>query len=663
MTLFDELPNTWIETTLGDVSVDIRYGLTARAESDINGIFYLRISDINDYGEVKREDRKYVRQSGDLQRYILEPGDIVIARSGSVGRSYVYLGSEDPWVFASYLIRFRLNQEIVDPRYVGFYLRSPFFWRYVDSMTRTVAQPNINSQELSKLPILLPTLSEQQRIVEILYQLDELRHLRRQANELAEDAAKSIFEYMFYTHRQSWQSYKIGEVVNNIQAGKSIAAHSYPAQDNNWGVLKVSAVTYGVYRPEENKELPEDFAPIREYEVKDGDLLVSRANTAELVGASVIVKNTPPRLLLPDKLWRLHLRTELVNPYFLYGLLNTQDIRQEISLRATGTSSSMKNISQEKFLDIELLLPSIEDQNKYEEFVSVIWNDIQMRQSDSQHLFEDTISSLTSRAFNGSLTASWRARYSKVLTDDAIKRDIILGLRGKEPTMGDYEAGRVTQAEREEIERQLTESMRPMLEQLSKNFQPIGESLRVFQQNWTNQMSALIQPIRLPTVELQPIFTDVFRNTLLRQQEQFASIADSYRNMVANLSATVETSTRVYMDLANNIVNWLEEWPPTNHPRYDLVSNFNRQQKFILIICEQQEAFFTVETIQEKLGTSADAVRRNLELFASLGLIAKVSLPAQSSAGITYTPAYRYLNEDDEVRLLDLTLLEEKNPV
>jgi type I restriction enzyme S subunit len=660
MSLFEQLPSTWIETTLGDISIDIRYGLTARAEGDTEGVFYLRISDINDYGEVKLTDRKFVKLSEDIEKYILKPGDIVVARSGSVGRSYVYTGSSAPWVFASYLIRFRVNQAIADPNYVGFYLRSPFFWQYVDTMARTVAQPNINSQELSKLPIPLPTLPEQHLIVDILRQADGLRLLRQEGVARFQMLGHSIFSTMFSAYWDTGPFVKledIADIVSGVIKGRRFNGR----ETIDVPYLRVANVQAGYLDLSEIKTieaLPED---LERYRLEFEDVLLTEGGDYDKLGRGALWENQVPDCIHQNHIFRVRLDQNRLLPRFFVTYLQTSYAR-EYFLRSAKRTTNLASINMAQLRKLPVLVPPMELQSEFVARLGSAENVIRNQVTSADSLLV-LLRSLLYFAFQGKLTSTWHNNRADELQNIAVQRDIALGLRGEEPTIGDYEAGRVTQAEREEIERQLTESMRPMVEQLSKSFQPVGESLRAFQQHWADQMAALIQPIRLPTIELQPIFSDVFRDVLLRQQEQFASIAESYRNMVANIAATIETSAKDYMDLANNIVNWLEEWPPTNHPRYDLVSNFNRQQKFILIICEQQEAFFTVETIQEKLGTSADAVRRNLELFASLGLIAKVTLPAQSSAGITYTPAYRYLNEDDEVRLLDLTLLEEKNPV
>jgi type I restriction enzyme S subunit len=133
--------------------------------------------------------------------------------------------------------------------------------------------------------------------------------------------------------------------------------------------------------------------------VRKDDLIFSRANTTELVGAVCMVRRTPPNVLLPDKLWRIKLRRNAqINPNYLLHFLQLPHSRKTIGGLATGTSGSMKNISKEKTGTIRVLLPPIERQ---ERFAAVVLSNervrTQQREADRQaeHLFQ----TLLHRAF------------------------------------------------------------------------------------------------------------------------------------------------------------------------------------------------------------------------------------------------------------------------
>ena len=173
MRTMSELPDGWRVVKLGDVSDRPQYGAGARATAfDPRLPRYVRITDITKDGSLRAEDPRSA-DPVDVDGYELRPGDLLFARSGSVGRTYLYRLDDGPCVFAGYLIRFRPNPDIALPRFVEIYTHSQTYRRWVASMLRAGAQPNINAAEYSSLPIILPPLSEQRGIAAVLDAIDE----------------------------------------------------------------------------------------------------------------------------------------------------------------------------------------------------------------------------------------------------------------------------------------------------------------------------------------------------------------------------------------------------------------------------------------------------------------------------------------------------------
>ena len=124
-----QVPEGWELTRLGDVTENI-YGYTAKSHTEPHGMPFLRITDIMDDGTLK-PNRVFVDiDDKTFQRYRLEKGDILIARSGSVGRSFLF-DIDGDFVFASYLIRFRLDKEKILPRFLMYLLKSNLFFIFV----------------------------------------------------------------------------------------------------------------------------------------------------------------------------------------------------------------------------------------------------------------------------------------------------------------------------------------------------------------------------------------------------------------------------------------------------------------------------------------------------------------------------------------------------
>src|SRR5207302_2006427 len=149
----------------------------------------------------------------------------------------------------------------------------------------------------------IPWLSEQHRIASILDKADAIRRKRREAVELIESYRGGLFDEMFrgYFSSESHRDWvPVSHFVERFEGGVNLASADRDGPDIRHYVLKVSAVTWDEYRAEEAKPLPLDYEPPREHFVRAGDLLFSRANTTELVGATVYVADTPPNRVLPD---------------------------------------------------------------------------------------------------------------------------------------------------------------------------------------------------------------------------------------------------------------------------------------------------------------------------------------------------------------------------
>lgn len=156
----------------------------------------------------------------------------------------------------------------------------------------------------------------------------------------------------------------LGDVLLGIQAGKSFQTAEVLALPDELGVLKVSAVTWSAFQPEEAKALIGEYLPQESHRVRHGDLLISRANTKEFVGAVVLVERDYPLRLLSDKTLRLVVDEDRVSKEFLLFALRAPKARQHIEHYATGTSDSMRNIAQGVITSVPIDLPPLPDQRR-----------------------------------------------------------------------------------------------------------------------------------------------------------------------------------------------------------------------------------------------------------------------------------------------------------
>lgn len=160
-----------------------------------------------------------------------------------------------------------------------------------------------------------------------------------------------------------WDVKRLRFTCGKIEQGWSPQCDNQPADEDSWGVMKVGCVNGDKFDASENKALPAELAPKPEYELRPKDILISRANTKELLGSAAIVpEDVRARLLLCDKLFRLRLDSG-VNEKFLTHYLRTPNARYQYEREANGASGSMQNIGQDTIKNLLVVLPPREEQD------------------------------------------------------------------------------------------------------------------------------------------------------------------------------------------------------------------------------------------------------------------------------------------------------------
>ncbi|WDM15422.1 restriction endonuclease subunit S [Streptomyces lavenduligriseus] len=224
----------------------------------------------------------------------------------------------------------------------------------------------VRYSDFKDIEIDLPPLLEQRRIAEVLDEVDtQIQRLRSEDLKLGDlresvlnvklRGALEVLEATEVSHMaervdQTMGCFRfvlLGSLLSAIDAGHSPDLEDKPAGAGQWGVLKVSAVGREGFRPLENKRVEAADLIDSSLEVCKGDLLMTRANTPGLVGLSCVVGEVRPGLMLSDKTLRLNLACRDDDPRFLDAILRQSALRRQIEIAATGTSNSMKNISQE----------------------------------------------------------------------------------------------------------------------------------------------------------------------------------------------------------------------------------------------------------------------------------------------------------------------------
>lgn len=348
-----------------------------------DGIPVLRTTNFTNEGIVNYNDvvtRTITKKNIDDK--FLRKGDIIIEKSGGsdkfpVGRVIYFDGEEKTYLFNNFTGLLRVKeQDVWYPRYVFYSL----YANYKRGGTRafenkTTGLHNLKTDDyVSRYEVAEIDKTEQISICEKLDKLYGIIKSRERELQLLNDLIKARFVEMFgdpELNPNDWNTTTIGAVIQSCEAGWSGNGTQREKKPGEIAVLKVSAVTKGFFVPEECKVL-DNQNEIKKYVFpQKGDLLFSRANTREMVGATAVIFQDYPELILPDKLWRIRF-LPCADVLYMKHILSHQSIRSKFSEASTGTSGSMFNVSMEKFKAIEIPLPSAALQNNFAEFVKQV---------------------------------------------------------------------------------------------------------------------------------------------------------------------------------------------------------------------------------------------------------------------------------------------------
>lgn len=361
----------------------------------------IRIQNLNDAA------KRFNYWAGALDKQVIvRTKDVLLAWSGTPGTSFgAHIWNGPNGILNQHIFRVDLDDKKITKEW---YVRAfNFRLNHLIALAHGgVGLKHVTRGMVDDLEIPLPSCSEQRRITAILDAADALRLTRRSALHLLDQLSQSMFVEMFgdlSLNDRGWRMAEVQDFVAGFESGKSLVADDEEDTTSKYRVLKVSAVTSLFYRPTESKPLPPAYVPPGSHFVRQGDLLFSRANTSQLIGATALVEHTPPNHVLPDKIWRFVWHCEpRADPYFVWHLFRQRRFRDAISSRATGTSGSMKNISQDKVLSIPIALPPLDLQQGFGRQLKATLSSRALAEA-ALHKQNVLFSSLQHRAFRGEL--------------------------------------------------------------------------------------------------------------------------------------------------------------------------------------------------------------------------------------------------------------------
>ena len=404
----------WADYYADDGALFIRIGNLTRESS------HLDLTDIQ---------RVAVPEGSEGERTVVRSGDVLFSITAYLGSVAVVPDDLELAYVSQHVALARLKGQYLLPEWVAYVTLSNIGKTYLETRGYGGTKIQLSLDDVANLTMTVPPIHEQAIITEFLKResvkietliaeqerLIALLKEKRQAvishavtKGLNPDAPMkdSGIEWLGEVP-ESWKVVRVKHIIWSIEQGWSPQCEGFPVETpEEWGVLKVGCVNGGIFNPAENKALPTKFAPLPELGISAGDLLISRANTRELVGSAAVAVECFSNLLLCDKLYRLRTKPDNCLPLYLARYLGADRVRNRIELAASGASSSMLNIAQSTVLEMPIALPVLEEQHAIVSFLTTEAEKLDALMKEARQaidLLKERRSALTSAVVTGKI--------------------------------------------------------------------------------------------------------------------------------------------------------------------------------------------------------------------------------------------------------------------
>lgn len=370
---------------LNDLSIGGKgaYGIAASAvERKADLPTYLRITDIFDDGTLNLSELKSV-DAPNSDKYILKPNDIVFARTGgSTGRNYFYDGSDGVFVYAGFLIKFSIDPEKVNPKYVKYYCRSKQYNDWVQSFNTGSTRGNINAQTFGNMEIPLPERKQQDYLVSILEPIDEKIKNNKQVNDNLMQQAVTIFKSWFVEYSpfdgiepKEWETVNLEKITSLISRGIA------PKYSDNSDQIVINQKCIRNHMIDLSQARTHTPKVINEKWLRFGDLLINSTGDGTL-GRAAQVWFQPQNITVDSHVTVVRPAKENLIFYIgLWGVLH----EREIESLHTG-STGQTELPKERVKALELHLPDNGTLDRFNTLIAPMAAAIVSKQNENNKL-------------------------------------------------------------------------------------------------------------------------------------------------------------------------------------------------------------------------------------------------------------------------------------
>jgi type I restriction enzyme S subunit len=405
-----KFPHNWPVARLGDVVADMQPGFAQAPGEGDSGTGQIRTHNVTPDGELSLAELKYVSPSEkEAEKYLLKKDDIVFNNTNSeewVGKTALF-NIDEPLLFSNHMTRIRVNTKLVLPEFIARYLH--FLWKVGFSKTRAkrwVSQAAVDQRELSAYKVPLPSLPEQQRIIEILKQADGLRHQRREILEQTIRAKEIAFYEIIGIPEQTMPGKNQYPLEKLADINPSLNLSAPLDEDTKVSFIPMSAIDESTGRITacEKKRYAEVSKGYTAF--KDGDVLFAKITPCMENGKAAIARGLLNGVGFGSTEYHVLRPKEGVTSEYLLGLVRRTEFRELAKRFFVGTSGHQR-VADAFMRRHQVAKPDKLAQRKYLEGMAIL-DQLADEHQCQLTLTEDLCRTVTAKAFSGELTREWR---------------------------------------------------------------------------------------------------------------------------------------------------------------------------------------------------------------------------------------------------------------
>ena len=367
-----------------------------------NGIPIIRIGDISDNKINISETTVYINENIEkYKNFIISKGDILIALSGATTGKFGIYNYDEPSLLNQRVAKLFPKKDVLNK----------YLYHYMNKLQDTIynkalgcAQPNISPKEIGELEIYLPNINEQKAIVEVLDKAQELIDKRKKQIEALDELVKSKFIEMFgdpVSDSKGWKKVICKDISLKIGSGATPSGGNSSYKEEGISLIRSMNV-------HNNKFVYKDLAFIDDEQAKKLKNVIIEENDIllNITGASVARCCIVPSEIIPARVNQhvsiVRTKQDIIIPVFLCYQFTNDTYQRMLWNIATSGGATREAITKQQVENLEVIVPPIELQNKFADFVKQV-DKLKFEMEKSLKELEDNFNSLMEKAFNEEL--------------------------------------------------------------------------------------------------------------------------------------------------------------------------------------------------------------------------------------------------------------------